>query len=260
MSHELKHQDDPASGDRAGENRGPFRPNRLKMAGAVAVVALVAGAIYWTGDSLSLERIAEKEASLRELLQTHTLMTYIAAFAIYIIVTGASLPGATPLTLAYAWFFGFWRAMVMVSFASTIGATFAFLASRYFLSDLVRARWGTSLQKFNDAFEAEGPYYLLSLRLIPQVPFFLINLVMGLTSIRVTTFYWVSQLGMLPGTAAYVYAGSRVPTLQTLAQEGVRSVFTWQLILALTLLGVLPITLRFLVKRLSGRPNQLTSD
>ena len=172
-------------------------------------------------------------------------------------MTVLSLPGASMLTIAYGWFFRFWSALVLVSFASTTGATIAFLLSRYLLRDIVQRRFGDRLTKFNQALEREGAFYLLTLPLIPAVPFFVINLVMGLTRLPVRTFWWVSQLGMLAGTAVYVYAGSRVPDLQTLADQGVGAIFTsgqlLQLAIALGLLGAFPLITRKVVRRFSGQ-------
>ncbi len=168
------------------------------------------------------------------------------------IVTGLSLPGATVLSLIYGWYFGWVRGMVVVSFSSTAGASLAFLLSRFLFRDLVQRRFGDRLQSFNQSLEREGPFYLFSLRLIPAVPFFIINAVMGLTPIRLRTFWWVSQLGMLPGTVVYVYAGSSVPSLQTLADKGVSAAFTpqqlTQILIAFVVLGVFPLVVRRILK------------
>ena len=157
------------------------------------------------------------------------------------------------MTLLFAWLLGFWPGLITISLASTTGAVVAFLLSRYFLRDVVARHFGKQLDSFNQALQADGPFYLFTLRLIPAVPFFVINAVMGLTQIRVSTFWWVSQLGMLPGTMVYVYAGSRVPTLQQLADKGVNSIFSpgqmIQILIALALLGLLPWVGRKIVRR-----------
>ena len=172
---------------------------------------------YFLSDSLSLDRLAEQETKLRSLQTESPILVLAAAFVIYVAVTGLSLPGAAVLSLVFAWYFGFARALVLISFASSIGATIAFLSARYVFRDAFLGRFGDRLVGFNQALEREGPFYLFSLRLIPAVPFFVINVVMGLTPIRTRTFYIVSQIGMLPGTVAYVYAGSSVPSLRDLA-------------------------------------------
>jgi uncharacterized membrane protein YdjX (TVP38/TMEM64 family) len=200
-------------------------------------------------DSLTLENIAERESSLREFQEEHPVGVYATGFLIYVAVTGFSLPGAVVLTLAYGWFFGFWPAFLIVSFASTTGASIAFLYSRYLLRDMVQAKFGDRLQKFNAALEREGAFYLFILRLNPVVPFFVINIVMGLTPIRLWTFYWVSQVGMLAGTGLYVYAGSTFPTATSLAENGVGGVLSPELIAALIFLGVFPLVVKQLISK-----------
>lgn len=205
---------------------------------------------YWQfGDSLTLQSLSEQEAALRSYQQEHPILVYSAAFLIYVTVTGLSLPGATVLTLTCAWFFGFWRGLLLVSFASTTGATVAFLVSRFLLRDTIQQRFGDRLMAFNQALEREGAFYLFMLRLIPVVPFFVINVVMGLTPVRTPTYWWVSQLGMLPGTAVYVYAGSSVPTLGTLAEKGVQGIVSPQLLAAFAVLGLMPLVLKKIVQR-----------
>ena len=158
------------------------------------------------------------------------------------------------MSLVYAWFFGFLPATILISFASTTGATLAFLFSRYLLGNWIQSRFEKQLEKVNSAFEKEGAFYLFTARLIPLIPFWLINLVMGLTKIRVWTFWIVSQVGMLAGTMVYVYAGSRVPSLQAIANEGVGAVFNssqlTQLVIAFTLLGLFPIVAKKIIDRL----------
>lgn len=222
-----------------------------KWAVLAIVVAVVAVGFWALGDRLSFEYLATREAALREYRQSDPLLTTMVAVLIYIAVAGFSLPGASALTLAYGWYFGFWAALLVVSFGSTGGATLAFLLTRYFFRDWVQQRFAARLQAINAAFDREGALYLFTLRLIPAVPFFVINALMGLTKIRVTTFWWVSQLGMLPGTAAYVYAGASVPSLQSLARDGVGKVLSWQLILAFAILGLLPLIIKRAVNAFS---------
>jgi uncharacterized membrane protein YdjX (TVP38/TMEM64 family) len=208
-------------------------------------------------DSLTLERLAEQEQQLRRYQTDSPVISYLAALAVYVLITGLSLPGAGALTLVYGWFFGFGIALVLVSFASTAGATLAMLSSRYLLRDWVTKKYGAQLGKVMEQSEQEGGYYLFSLRLIPAVPFFLINLAMGLTRIPVWTFWWVSQVGMLAGTAVYVFAGSRVPNLQTLAEDGVTAVIEPQRLILLTiafaLLGLFPLMIKLIRNRLQGQ-------
>ena len=209
---------------------------------------------YFSQSYLNLDFLAEQESRLKDFYSENALLVYLLAFVIYVTITGFSIPGATLLTLLYAWFFGFGRGLVLVSFASTTGATLAFLLSRYLFRDWFQERFKSRLRIINEAFDREGNFYLFLMRLIPAFPFFVVNAVMGLTKIRATTFWWVSQLGMLAGTAVYVYAGSRIPDLMTLKQEGVKAVFTGsqlaQITIALAMLGLFPILAKKLAERL----------
>lgn len=236
---------------------GPWK----KLALLLFVAGIIAIAYTQFGDVLTLENLAKQEAQLRAYQQQHPVLVYGIAFLLYVIVTGLSLPGAAVLTLTYGWYFGILRGVIVVSFASTAGATLAFLMSRFLFRDAIQRRFGDRLENFNQALEREGPFCLFTLRLIPAVPFFIINAVMGLTPIRTRTFWWVSQLGMLAGTAVYVYAGSSVPSLQTLADEGINAVFTpgqlTQIVTAFVLLGLFPLAVRWVMKlATAGKPTK----
>jgi uncharacterized membrane protein YdjX (TVP38/TMEM64 family) len=216
---------------------------------------LVMGAGYvLLGDRLNLENLARYESSFRQFQGDHPWLVYALAFAAYVAVAGLSLPGAAAMTLLMGWMFGMVRGVVVVSFASTAGASLAFLLSRYLLRESLQQQFGDRLTAFNTALEREGAFYLFSLRLIPAVPFFVINVVIGLTPLRLSTFWWVSQLGMLPGTAAYVYAGSTVPGLEQLSQQGLRGIVSPELVAAFALLGVLPLAAKWTLARLSRKP------
>jgi len=219
------------------------------------------GGIVWLsqryGSTEILNFLAQQESRAEQFRAAYPVAVFAVAFSIYVAVTGLSLPGAAVLTILYGWFFGFLPSVVLVSFASTTGATLAFLMSRYLLRDSIQYQFGERLQTFNAALEKEGAAYLLTLRLIPAVPFFVINLVMGLTPIKAMTFWWVSQLGMLPGTAVYTYAGSSFPeisSIQSVVEEhGLQGLLTnsgseinlANLLLALVLLGLFPVVLKF---------------
>lgn len=237
------------------------------LAKKTAVFLLVAGiavaAYTQFGDILTIHNLALQESRLRAFQQEHPVLVYGAAFLIYVIVTGLSLPGAVVLTLVYGWYFGLLAGIVLVSFASTTGATLAFLLCRFLFRDAIQKRFGNRLAAFDQALEKEGPFFLFTLRLIPAVPFFVINAVMGLTPIRTKTFWWVSQLGMLAGTAVYVYAGSSVPDLQTLADQGIGAVFTpsqlTQIVIAFVLLGSFPLIVRYTMKWIPRSKSQAES-
>jgi uncharacterized membrane protein YdjX (TVP38/TMEM64 family) len=213
----------------------------LMLAGFVLAGALE----FWIlGDKISFEYLASREADLRLWQANAPWITGIIATAIYVFVAGLSLPGAAVLTLACGWFFGFWHGVLVASCGSTGGAMVAFLLSRYFFRDWVQDAMQQRLGAINDAFEREGAFYLFTLRLVPVIPFFAINAIMGLTQIRARTYWWVSQLGMLPGTAAYVYAGSTVPSLKLLAEQGVGQVLSVRMVIAFAVLGILPLVLK----------------
>ena len=226
--------------------------------GVLGLVVSVAVVLYMQfSDALSLENLAQQEAQLRDFQSRSPWLVYAVSLLIYITITGLSLQGAAPLTMLFGWYFGVLQGVLLVSFASTTGATLAFLLSRFLFRNSVQNRFGDRLDAFNRALEREGPFYLFSLRLIPAVPFFVINAVMGLTPIRVWTFWWVSQLGMLAGTLVYVYAGSTVPDLATLADQGINAVFSarqlTQILVAFVLLGLFPLISRWIIKRVIGK-------
>lgn len=173
-------------------------------------------------------------------------------FVIYVTVTGLSLPVAVWLSLLAGFLFGRWSGTAVVLLAATCGATLAFLSSRYLFRDLVQQRYGVRLRVLNEGVARDGAFYLFALRLVPAVPFFLINLGMGLTPLRVGTFFWISLVGMLPGTFAYVNAGGALRDIQKPSD-----ILSANIILALALLGVLPLLLRWLVSFLrKGRSDE----
>lgn len=243
MTQETAPNDPPTDPPKGGSG------SKWKLVAFVVLAIGIAVVGFVFRETLSLQSLADRESQLRDFQSEHPVAVYAIAFLIYVGVAGLSLPGASALTLVYGWYFGFTDTLVLVSFASTMGATVAFLSSRYLLRDAVLSKYGDSISTFENRLAEEGAFYLFTLRLIPAVPFFVINLVMGLTPIRVKTFWWVSQLGMLPGTAVFVYAGSRVPNLGVLAEEGVGAVFSWiqiaQIFFAFALLGIFPLAVRF---------------
>jgi uncharacterized membrane protein YdjX (TVP38/TMEM64 family) len=226
---------------------------KAKIAILGTVLFAIVGGYIQFGDSLTLENLAAQESALRAFGGDHPFLVYVIAFALYVAVTGLSLPGAAVLTLAVGWYFGLVRGLVLVSFASTTGATIAFLLSRYLLRDSIEAKFGDKLASFNDNLRREGAFYLFTLRLIPAVPFFVINVVMGLTPMKTRTFWWVSQVGMLAGTAVFIYAGSSFPTLTALAENGAGGIITPQLLAAFVVLGLFPITAKKIIGMIQQR-------
>ncbi len=209
---------------------------------------------------LNFEFLANQEQGLKDYYESHPLIVLAGAFLIYFLITGLLIPGAAVMTLICAWFFGFATSTILISFASTAGATMAFLTSRYLFRDYINQKFGQSLETFQDRLEKEGAFYLFTLRLIPLVPFFVINAVMGLTKIKVTTFWWVSQLGMLAGTLVFCYAGSRIPNLQSIQEKGVNAVFDRsqmsQILIAFALLGLFPLAAKKLLGVLGKLPQE----
>jgi len=218
-----------------------------RVAVLVALAVVVTALFLRFRHDLSLDALAARETSLRTLCDEHAVASLAVAFLAYVAVTGLSLPGAAAMSVLYGWLFGFWKALIVVSFASTTGATIAFLLSRYLFGQAIQARYGERVAAFNAAIEREGAFYLFTLRLIPQVPFFVLNVVMGLTKLRPRTFWWVSQLGMLPGTIVFVLAGSSVKSLREIQERGLSSILDWKLVTALILLGVVPLAIKKLL-------------
>ena len=210
------------------------------MKKTIIVLLVVAAIAVFFGMSLdqylTLDALKESQAKIAAMQARSPWLTALAFFAVYVAVVSLSLPGATIMTLAIGALFGFWYGALLVSFASTIGATLAFLASRYMLRDMVQRRFGDKLKGINEGMAKDGALYLFLLRLMPIFPFFLINLLMGLTHIRTATFYWVSQLGMLAGTLVYVNAGTQLARIDSLS-----GIFSPAVLLSFALLGVFPL-------------------
>jgi uncharacterized membrane protein YdjX (TVP38/TMEM64 family) len=217
--------------------------------------------LYWCwGDKLSLDYLIKQEAFLKEAQAESPLAVYLGAFFIYVVITGLSFPGAGILSLIYGWYFGLLPAIILLSFASTTGATVAFLLSRYYFHDFIQNKFSDYLKGFNEALKKEGAFYLFMLRLIPAVPFFVINIVMGLTPITAKTFWWVSQIGMLPGTIVYVYAGSTVPSLEKLKEQGAGGILNIQTLIAFTVLGLFPLIIKKVLNQKIADSNVQETD
>ncbi len=217
----------------------------------IAIVIIIAVFGYFAFDLnqlLTLESIKGRQAEFLLWRDKAPLMVGFCFFAIYVLITTLSLPGATIMTLAGGGFFGLAWGFVIISFASSIGATLAFLVSRHLLRDWVQKRFGDRLQAINKGMERDGPLYLFSLRLVPIFPFFLINLLMGLTPIKTFTYYWVSQVGMLAGTLVYVNAGTQLARI-----DGLQGIVSPGLLLSFILLGIFPIIAKKINKWLKKR-------
>jgi pyruvate/2-oxoglutarate dehydrogenase complex dihydrolipoamide dehydrogenase (E3) component/uncharacterized membrane protein YdjX (TVP38/TMEM64 family) len=200
---------------------------RLALA-ALFAIALTAWFVLDLGQYLTLDTLKAQKAAIDSFYRDNPLLVIAAFFAIYVTLTALSVPGAAIMTLAAGAIFGVTTGTLVVSFASSIGATLAFLASRYLFRDGVQARFGARLRGINEGMARDGAFYLFSLRLVPAFPFFMVNLVMGLTPIRTWTYYWVSQLGMFLGTIVFVNAGTqlaRIEALSDIASPGLLASF-----------------------------------
>ena len=210
-------------------------PRRWTLA---AIFALVAFLIWRSGlvAHLNLTGLKYYQLRLQQNLTEYPLLFRTTFFLSYVLMSALSIPGATVFTLAGGMLFGLWEGIVLVSFASSLGATLAFLFSRYLFRDAVDLQFRSQLDSINAGLKKDGPLYLLSLRLVPVFPFFIINLLMGLTTMRVGMFYLVSQIGMLPATAVYVNAGLRLSEINSLS-----GILSAQLFISFSLLGIVPI-------------------
>ena len=210
----------------------------------IVVIALIAAFnIFNLGDYLSLSYIKQTQEEFHAIYSENRTAVIAAYMAIYIIVTSLSLPGAVFMTLAGGALFGLVAGTVIVSFASTIGATAACFVARFILRDWVQNKFGDKLKAVNEGIEREGAFYLFTVRLIPYIPFFLINLVMGLTRIPLRTYFWVSQIGMLPATIVYVNAGKELAGIKS-----VSGIASPTLIIAFILLGLFPLVTKKLME------------
>jgi pyruvate/2-oxoglutarate dehydrogenase complex dihydrolipoamide dehydrogenase (E3) component/uncharacterized membrane protein YdjX (TVP38/TMEM64 family) len=223
---------------------------RLRQIVLLLLLALAIGAFVALdlGRYLSFEQLKASQASFDQLYAQQPVMVAAVYFGVYVLATALSIPGAVIITLGGGAVFGLWQGLLLVSFASTIGATLAFLASRFVLREWVEARFGQRLADINAGVDKEGAFYLFTLRLIPVVPFFLINLLMGLTRMKTWTYYWVSQLGMLAGTAVYVNAGTQLAQL-----DSVRGILSPALLGSFVLLGIFPLIARSIVAAVQKR-------
>lgn len=215
----------------------------------LAVAALAGGFFlldlhHW----LTLEGLKSGLGQFEQWRSQAPLLTAGGFFLLYVLVTALSLPGAAVMTLAAGALFGLFQGLLLVSFASSIGATLAFLVSRYLLRASVQQRFGSRLEPINRGIERDGAFYLFTLRLVPAFPFFLINLLMGLTPIRARTFYWVSQLGMLAGTLVYVNAGTQIARLDSLS-----GILSPALLFSFVLLGIFPLVAKKVIGLIQRR-------
>lgn len=223
--------------------------NRTKILVVAVIVALVAAYFFFDlGQYLDLETLKARQGEIDAYYRDNPGRTIAIYFIAYVVMAALSLPGAVWLTLAGGAIFGLWVGTLVISFASTIGATLAFLVARFLLRDWVQNRFGRSLRAVNEGVRKDGPFYLFTLRMVPLFPFWVINLVMALTPIKTWVFYAVSQVGMLAGTLVYVNAGAQLGQIRSL--EGVLSP---SLLVSFSLLGIFPLAARKIVDLLNSK-------
>ncbi len=225
-------------------------PKKIILA-AVIAAAIILFFVFDLQQYLNLEYLRQSRESFQELYAENRVMVLGGFFLIYITVTALSLPGAAVMTLAAGALFGFWTGLVIVSFASSIGATLACAVARYLFRDWTRDKLGKWYHKINSGIEREGAFYLFTMRLIPAIPFFAINLGMALTGMRLWTFYWVSQLGMLAGTAVFVNAGNQLGQISKMGD-----ILSPGLIISFVILGIFPLAVKKtvnLIRKTTGK-------
>ena len=224
-----------------------MKRNQIILLGAI-VVLVVLFFVFDLGRYLNLQYFQEQRSALVGLYQDNKLLFIVAFMAIYIAMAALSLPGAAIMTLAAGALLGLAVGVMVVSFASAIGATLACLLARYLFRDAVQIRFAKYLGRINEGVEKDGAFYLFAMRLVPAIPFFVINLVMALTPIRVWTFYWVSQVGMLAGTVVFVNAGKEIGQLASLS-----GILSPTLVISFVLLGVFPFIAKKALNLISKR-------
>ena len=196
----------------------------------------------------SLQNVKIQYQNLLHYYDKNNLLIHIIFIFIYIITTSLSLPFALALTLIGGALFGFWYGLILVSFGSTIGATIAFLIARFIGYEYVRKNYKNQLSKFYNGFKKEGAFYLFALRMVPLFPFFMINIITALMPIKTWTFYWVSQVGMLPGTILYVFAGTQLSEIKSLSD-----IMSPTIIVTFILIGFFPILVKEIFKYLKNK-------
>lgn len=202
------------------------------------------------GQYLTLENAKAQQAELAAFISENFVVAVLTYFLAYVAITAFSIPGAAVVTLLGGALFGFSTGLLIVSFASAIGATLAFLSSRFLLRDWVQDKFGEKLSAINNGVKKDGAFYLFSLRLIPVFPFFLINLLMGLTPISTARYYVVSQLGMLPGTAVYINAGTQLAQIDSLSGIASPTVLA-----SFALLGIFPVIAKWVMAKIRTEPS-----
>jgi len=227
-----------------------------KIVIAAVVVALIAAFFAFDLQQyFSLQALKDQKDALNQLYQDNPIPIAIGYFLVYVGFTALALPAAAILTLAGGAIFGFWWGLILVSFASTIGATCAFLLTRYLFHDTIESKFGDRLSTINKGIESEGAFYVFGLRLVPLFPFFMVNSVLALTKLKTFTFYWASQLGMLAGSAVYVNAGTQLAEINSTSD-----ILSPKLLLSFALLGVFPIIAKWALSMMRKNKEEAAAE
>ena len=222
---------------------------KTKIFIALIFASLLSAFFYFDGQSyLNLESLKAQKEQLDQFYQANPAWVAVIYFSIYVLATAFALPAAAILTLAGGAIFGFSVGLILASFASTIGATIAFLLTRFLFHDAVQVKFGDRLGTINQGIEREGALYVFGLRLVPLFPFFMVNSLLALTRLKTSTFYLASQIGMLAGTAVYVYAGTQLAQIESLGD-----IVSPKLLIAFVLLGTFPIIAKHIMNWLRAR-------
>ena len=213
---------------------------------ALLLLILVAAAVGWWfyGDDVTWKSLLEQEQALRTAVQEHPVVSLAIGFVVYVMTS--LIPGTTGKAILYGWLFGFWAALFIVSLALTIAAVISFLLGRYLLREYVVRRFAGWIDRVDNAVTREGPFYLITLRLL-HAPYTLINYSSGATAMTTWTFSWTTLVGMLPGNLVFVLAGSRLPTLKHLTEKGIWSLVDLRLFAVLSVMALLPVVSRWLL-------------
>lgn len=220
----------------------------------ILIAAVAFARVYLAGDVLSLENIKQYRALLENTVREHYLFSVLTFVVVYIAVVALSIPGATVLTLAGGYLFGLAATTLYVNVAATAGATLAFLVARYLLGDWIQEKYRSQLATFNREMARNGSRYLLSLRLVPAFPFFLINVLAGFTKVPLGTFIWTTSLGIIPGSAVYAYAGQQLGAITAPTE-----ILSPRVIAAFTLLALFalfPVLLDAVRSRMNRSPDE----
>ncbi len=216
-------------------------------------VAIIGVGWYFARRYFVLETIAVYEIRLRTELAERPLTSFLVGLLVYVALS--FFPPTAGKSLVFGWLFGLWRGILIANFALTIAAVVMFLVSRYLLHEGLRSRFGATMARLDKAIETDGAYYLFALRMM-HAPYTFLSYAMGATSIKTRSFWWATQVGLLPGNVLFTYAGTQLPTLQEVADQGLTSVASPQLIVAFVLVGVFPLAVRWVMRRVwRGRKN-----